>query len=263
MPGAGVSPTSISPGPLTDGPARLEVLGVPVDSCTLPQALARCEAAATHAHGPLQVVTLNPEMVMQARRQPTLAQAIRAAGLILPDGAGVVWASRRLGTPVPGRIAGADFLHDLAGLSADRGWSIFLLGAAPGVAQAAANTLAETHPGLLVAGLWSGSPDESEAVGIAERIRQSGATVLAVAFGVPHQDLWLAHHLGSTGARVGIGVGGTLDYLAGRVRRAPEPLRKAGLEWSFRLFRQPWRLPRMLRGAPFFWDVLKESLRSS
>ena len=234
-----------------------------MDRCTLPQALARCEAAATHAQGPLQVVTLNPEMVMQARRQPALAQAIRSAGLILPDGAGVVWASRRLRTPVPARIAGADFLHDLAGLAADRGWSIFLLGAAPGVAQEAAQKLEQTYPGLVVAGIWSGSPEENEADAIAERIRYAGATVLAVAFGVPHQDLWLSHHLGATGARVGIGVGGTLDYLAGRLPRAPEPLRRAGLEWSFRLFRQPWRLPRMLRGAPFFWDVLRESRRSS
>lgn len=234
-----------------------------MDRCTLPDALARCEAAATQAQGPLQVVTLNPEMVMQARRQPELAKAIRSAGLILPDGAGVVWASRRLRTPVPGQIAGADFLGHLAAMAAAREWSIYLLGGEPGVAEAAARTLELAHPGLRVGGFWSGSPASDEAVAIAGRIRSSGATVLAVAFGVPHQDLWLSRHLTETGARVGIGVGGTLDYLAGRVPRAPTALRKAGLEWSFRLVRQPWRLPRMLRGAPFFWDVFKESRRLS
>lgn len=234
-----------------------------MDRCTLQQALNRCAAAVTSTSGPLQVVTLNPEMVMQARRQPELARVIRAAGLILPDGAGVVWASRRLGTPVPGRIAGADFLGDLAEMAAARDWSIFLLGGAPGVAEAAAPTLQLAHPGLRVGGVWGGSPAQDEAAAIASRVRSSGAVVLAVAFGVPQQDLWLSRHLGETGARVGIGVGGTLDYLAGRVPRAPTILRKAGLEWSFRLVRQPWRLPRMLRGAPFFWEVVQESRRTS
>jgi len=240
---------------------RIELLGIPVDSCTRQEALARCEAAATRTSLPLQVVTLNPEMVMQARRRPALAQAIRAAGLILPDGAGVVWASRRLGHPVPERIAGADFLQDLAQLATRRGWPIYLLGGAPGIAGAAARALEHAHPGLTVAGVWAGSPARAEADDIASRIRLSGAVVLAVAFGVPRQDLWLARHLEATGAAVGIGVGGTLDYLAGRVRRAPRPLRQAGLEWSFRLARQPWRLPRMVRGAPFFWDVVRESRR--
>ncbi len=232
-----------------------------MDRCTRRQALERCEAATTS--NPLQVVTLNPEMVMQARRQPELAQAIRAAGLILPDGAGVVWASRRLRSPVSARIAGADFLADLAGMAAAQGGSIFLLGGAPGVAEAAAQTLQLEYPGLQVAGVWSGSPAADEAPVIVSRIRSAGATLLAVAFGVPQQDLWLARHLAATGARVGIGVGGTLDYLAGRVPRAPAVLRRAGLEWSFRLARQPWRLPRMLRGAPFFWAVARESHRSS
>lgn len=230
-----------------------------MDRCTLPQALARCETAVIGAKDSLQVVTLNPEMVMQARRQPELARAIRSAGLILPDGQGVVWACRRLGAPVPGRIAGADFVQDLARMANKRGWSLFLLGGGPGVAQAAARALQLAHPGLRLGGVWVGSPDAGEAEAICTRIRSSGAQVLAVAFGVPQQDLWLSRHLEETGARVGIGVGGTLDYLAGRVPRAPAALRKAGLEWSFRLARQPWRLPRMLRGAPFFWKVIRTS----
>lgn len=234
-----------------------------MDRCTLPQALARCEATVTQQGAPLQVVTLNPEMVMQARRQPELAKAIRGAGLILPDGAGVVWACRRLGEPMPGWIAGADFLQELAEMAAKRGWSIFLLGGRPGVAEAAARALELAHPGLLVGGTWSGSPAAEEAVAICQRIRSSGARVLAVAFGVPQQDLWISRHLGQTGAKVGIGVGGSLDYLAGRVPRAPVALRKVGLEWSFRLARQPWRLPRMLRGAPFFWEAFRESRRRS
>lgn len=237
----------------------MEVLGVPLDHCTLRQALARCESAAGGDSAPLQVVTLNPEMVMQARRNSALAQAIRRAGLVLPDGAGVVWASRRLGSPVPGRVAGADFVQELAQMAQARGWSIFLLGGRPGVAEAAAGALQRDHPGLLVGGVWAGSPAAAEAEAICTRVRSSGARVLAVAFGVPAQDVWLSRHLEQTGAGVGIGVGGTLDYLAGRVPRAPNAVRAAGLEWFFRLLRQPWRLPRMLRGAPFFWEVLRSS----
>jgi len=257
VPRAGVSSTSPLTGAAATGAPRLELLGVPLDRCSREQALGRCEVAIRGERPPLQVVTLNPEMVMQARRRPELAEAIRRAGLVLPDGAGVVWASRRLGAPVPERIAGADFLQDLAELARKHRRPIFLLGASPGVAEAAGRALLRSHPGLELGGAWSGSPADDEAAAICERVRGSGAVVLAVAFGVPQQDLWLARYLEKTGARVAIGVGGTLDYLAGRVPRAPALLRQAGLEWSFRLARQPWRLPRMLRGSTFFWEVVR------
>jgi N-acetylglucosaminyldiphosphoundecaprenol N-acetyl-beta-D-mannosaminyltransferase len=232
---------------------------VPVDRCTRKEALARCEAAIVKGGDPLQVVTLNPEMVMQARRQPELSQAIRNAGLILPDGAGVAWASRRLGAAVPERIAGVDFLQDLAEMARDHTWPVFLLGAGPGVAKAAGDALERDHPGLRVGGTWEGSPRPEQAPAICARVEASGAKVLAVAFGVPQQEIWLSRHLGQSGARVGIGVGGAFDYLADRVPRAPSALRRMGLEWGFRLARQPWRLPRMLRAAPFFWETLRES----
>lgn len=194
---------------------------------------------------------------MEARRLPDLSRAIRHSGLILPDGAGVVWACRRLGAAVPERITGVDFLGDLAEMAKQHGWPVFLLGAGPGVAEAAATTLRRDHPGLRVGGTWEGSARADQAQAICARVQASGAQVLAVAFGVPKQDLWLSHHLGQSGARVGIGVGGSLDYLAGRVPRAPAALRRLGLEWTFRLARQPWRLPRMLRGAPFFWETMR------
>ncbi|MGH7640836.1 MAG: WecB/TagA/CpsF family glycosyltransferase, partial [Candidatus Dormibacteria bacterium] len=228
-----------------------------VDPCTPEQALVRCARALDQGQAPLQVVTLNPEMVMQARRSPQLARAIREAGLVLADGAGVVWASRRLGRPLPARVTGVDFLDSLALLGDRTGKGLFLLGARPGVAEVAGRALQRRHPGLCLSGTLAGSPAPHMSREIAERVRGSGAAILAVAFGAPQQDLWLARHLESTGCRVGIGVGGTLDYLAGRVPRAPLALRRLGLEWLFRLFRQPWRLPRMARGAPFFYQVLR------
>jgi len=226
--------------------------------------LERCSRAlsAPSSEPPLQVVTLNPEMVMQARRAPDLARAIRGAGLVLADGAGISWAARRLGQPVPERIPGVDFLEDLCSLPAARARGVFLLGAAPGVAEVAGRRLLGRHPGLRVSGCASGSPAEGEAGSLVEQVRESGAGLLAVAFGVPAQEIWLGHHLGATGCRLGIGVGGSFDYLAGRVPRAPVLLRRAGLEWTFRLLRQPWRLPRMLRGSAFFLAV-RHQVRSS
>jgi N-acetylglucosaminyldiphosphoundecaprenol N-acetyl-beta-D-mannosaminyltransferase len=144
-------------------------------------------------------------------------------------------------------------------MAREHDWSVFLLGAGPGVAEAAARALKRGHPGLRVGGTWEGSARADEAQAICARVQASGAQVLAVAFGVPKQDLWLSCHLGQSGARVGIGVGGSLDYLAGRVPRAPLLLRRLGLEWTFRLARQPWRLSRMLRAAPFFWETIRET----
>lgn len=241
------------------------MLGLPVHRCDRRQAAGRC-ARAVEAHrdgagAPLQVVTLNPEILMLARRQPELARVIRRAGLVLADGQGLVWASRRLGRPLPERVAGVDLLDDLAAAAAARGWRVFLLGAGPGVAARAAVRLQGRHPGLTVAGTAAGSAAESEAAPLVAAIAARRPDVLAVAFGAPRQELWLDRHLGETGAALGIGVGGSLDVLAGRVPRAPAALRARGLEWAYRLWRQPWRLPRMLRAAPFFVLCLVERRR--
>ena len=237
------------------------MLGVPVDACTKAEALQRCAAAMERPGPPLQVVTLNPEMVMQARRQPELGDVIRRAGLVLADGSGITWAANRMGRPLPERIPGVDFLEALCAEAALRHWGVFLLGAAPGVAAEAGRKLAAQSPGLRVAGTASGSKAEAESGHLCLQVRESGADLVAVAFGVPDQEIWLGRHLTETGCRLGLGVGGALDFLAGRVPRAPLWMRRAGVEWSFRLVRQPWRLPRMVRGSLFFRAV-RSSARS-
>ncbi len=243
---------------------RVTVVGCAVDRVDRTAALARCiaavEAGRRGAAPPLQVVTLNPEILMLARRHPQLAAVIRRAALVIPDGHGLVWASRRLGDPLPARVAGVDLLDDLAAAAVDRGWRVFLLGAAPGVAAAAAERLRTRHPGLAIVGTASGSAGAAAAPLVAA-IADLRPDLLAVAFGAPRQELWLDRHLAATGAALGIGVGGSLDVVAGRVPRAPQLLRDHGLEWSYRLARQPWRLPRMLRAAPFFLRVLAETRR--
>lgn len=226
---------------------RRQVLGIPVDDVDMTRALAWIERAIaeTRAAGTdfttRQIVTLNPEMVIAARSNPALRAAIAMADLVLPDGAGVVWAAR-----LRARVTGVDLLVALAEVAARRGYRLYLLGAAPGVAADAADALRARFPGLRIAGASSGTPDPAVCASIARRIRDAHADVVFVAFGAPAQELWIANTRGALGAAVAIGVGGALDFVAGRLPRAPEWMRAGGLEWLFRLLRQPWRWRRML-----------------
>ncbi len=229
---------------------RIEILGVPVDVVTGPQALDWAVQALANGR-PHQVATINPEFVMRARRDPHFAAVLQQADLCLPDGAGLLWAARRQRQPLPTRIAGVDFVRALAGAGSTRGWRFFLLGAAPGVAEAAALALHREYPGLQVAGTFAGSPDATRDAVTVAAVRESRADIVLVAYGAPAQDLWIARNLPATGARMGIGVGGAFDFLAGRTRRAPRWMQDRGLEWLHRLYRQPWRWRRML-ALPYF-----------
>lgn len=253
---------------------RTELLGLPVDRVRMATVLA-CLAewidtarATGAAHQPLHpvgavsgarhVVTLNPEMVMAARHDTALRDAIAGADLVLPDGIGVVWALRLRGEALPERVTGVDMLDAFAGLSATRGYRIFLLGAAPSVAEAAASRLTERHPDLRIVGTCAGSPDDSAALDIVAHITASGADAVFVAFGAPAQERWIAEHRQQLGSAVAVGVGGALDFLAGRVPRAPRWMRRCGLEWLYRLARQPWRWRRMLALPRFAVAALHE-----
>jgi N-acetylglucosaminyldiphosphoundecaprenol N-acetyl-beta-D-mannosaminyltransferase len=161
---------------------------------------------------------------------------------------GIIWASRILKHPFPERVTGTDLLPLLAGRCAARGYRLFLLGAAPGVAEAAAQELQQRTPALQIAGAYAGSPAPAEAAQILGLIRAARPDVLAVAYGAPRQDLWIRQHaqgLGEAGVAVALGIGGAYDFLTGRVPRAPAWMRRAGLEWVFRLLRQPRRAWRM------------------
>ena len=201
------------------------------------------------------MVTLNPEIVMRARRDARLRQAVDTAWLVIPDGIGLVRAMRRRGRRTAVRVAGADLVEAYAGLAAARGHRLAMAGAAPGVAAAAAVALRERHPGLLVTATDSGAPDARTAA----RLANGHPEVVLAAYGAPQQECFLAEHLAGVGAAVGVGVGGTLDYLAGRVRRAPAPVRRAGLEWLWRLARQPWRARRQVVLPAFWWQERRES----
>jgi len=190
------------------------------------------------------VATVNPEFVMRANQDAEFARVLETADLCLPDGMGVVWAARRQGCSIRGPVAGTDMLPLLAALCARRGFPLFLLGAAPGVGDQLASKLRAEHPELEVAA-HPGSPDPSGDAETLKLIHDHQTKVLLVAFGHPKQELWIDRLRYRLGVEVAVGMGGAFDYLTGRVPRAPGWMRNAGLEWSYRLVKQPWRARRM------------------
>lgn len=235
---------------------RAEVLGLPVDPVSLDEALRRVGAHLSNRQ-PLRVVTLNAEMAMQAQADPELFGIIREAGLVIPDGSGVVWALRRQGRRVA-KLAGVDFVRHLARLCAAGGHRLYLLGAAPGVAEAAATALTRHAPGLIVAGARDGFWKPEEEAAVLEAIREARPDVILVALGVPRQEKWIARHQEALGVPVAMGVGGSFDVFAERVQRAPVWMQRLHLEWLFRLYQEPWRWRRMAGTLPrFAWLVLR------
>lgn len=238
--------------PSQSSPSSVYVLGVRVDRISQQEALDRVEQMITRRRASgntlacQQIITVNPEFVMAAQRNKDFRAAINSASLVLADGIGVVWATRYLGQPAPERVTGSDTLPVLAQRCAAAGYRLYLLGAAAGVAEAAATRLQELAPGLEIAGTYAGSPALEEESEIIERIRSAQADVLCVAYGAPAQDLWIWRNLPRLPTAVAIGVGGAYDFLSGQKRRAPALMQRMGLEWLYRLYREPWRWRRML-----------------
>ncbi|HEY8745148.1 MAG TPA: WecB/TagA/CpsF family glycosyltransferase, partial [Chloroflexota bacterium] len=235
------------------------ILGVTVDAVDLFGAVERI-AKLIWQGGHHQVVTVNPEFLVAARHQPAFGAVLRQAALATADGAGIVIAARLLGRPLCGRVTGSDLIVRLAERAAREGWRVFLLGAAPGIAEQAAAALRRGAPELRVVGTWAGSPNAGDSEAILQRVANAQPHLLLVAYGAPAQDLWLARHLAQTTAVVGIGVGGAFDFLAGVAPRAPHILRRTGLEWLYRLWHQPWRARRMLALPAFVALVARDVL---
>jgi N-acetylglucosaminyldiphosphoundecaprenol N-acetyl-beta-D-mannosaminyltransferase len=237
----------------------VSILGVRVDAVSRAQALTVL-AESIRSGRPRQVVTVNPEFLVQARSDPHFAACLRGAALALADGVGLLLAARFLGRPLPGRVTGVDLTEDLAALCARHGYRMYLLGAGAGVAEAAARVLTERYPGLVIAGCFAGSPSPEHDADLVARVCGARPDVLLVAYGAPAQDLWIARNLAAIGAPIAVGVGGTFDYLSGRVPRAPAAVRAVGLEWLYRLIRQPWRWRRQLRLPVFLALVVRQRL---
>ncbi|HET7338232.1 MAG TPA: WecB/TagA/CpsF family glycosyltransferase [Candidatus Dormibacteraeota bacterium] len=219
------------------------ILGVRVDCLDTDQTLERIEGYV--GSGTLhQVATVNPEFVMRARRDHEFARVLEAADLCLADGTGVVWAARRQGCDINSPVAGTDLVEPIAAMCARRGFRLFLLGAQPGVASGLAAQLGAAYPTLAVAA-HAGSPDASQDDESLKLISEHRTDVLLVAYGAPAQEIWIDRVRRRLSVSVAMGVGGAFDYLTGRVPRAPGWMRRAGLEWLYRLAHQPWRFRRM------------------
>jgi N-acetylglucosaminyldiphosphoundecaprenol N-acetyl-beta-D-mannosaminyltransferase len=223
----------------------VRILGIRVDCLTMEDTLAFIERAIAEGGPTRMVATVNPEFVMAARRHAAFATALGRADLSVPDGYGVVWALRRMGCPQRDRVTGTDLVPALAASCAAGGRRLFLLGARPGVAAEAAARLTARFPGLQVVGAEPGSPLPEDDEATVERVNQAAPEVLLVAYGHPKQELWIDRNRERLRVPVAIGVGGAFDFIAGRVRRAPVWMRRAHLEWMWRLALEPWRARRM------------------
>lgn len=233
---------------------RVSILGVDIDTFSLQETVKQA-AAFINCHKPSLIITANAEMVMQAQTDLELASILKRADLVTPDGAGVVWAAQRQGVTIS-RVTGVDLTYALLDLAAVNSKAVYFLGGAPGVAAAAANNVLSSYPGIVIAGHHHGFFSSAEQPEVIGKIKQSGADILFVAFGVPKQEKWLNEYLTTLNIPLSLGVGGSLDILAGNTKRAPLWMQNNKLEWLYRLLCQPSRVGRMLALPRFAYQVI-------
>ena len=231
--------------------SSVRILGIRLHAVTTAETLAWIEAAIA-ARTPRQICTANPEFLIAAQRDRAFFDLLNRADLVLPDGVGLLWAARWLGSNLPERVAGSDLIDRVAERAAQMGWGLYFLGAREGVAQKTAEILRARYPGLKIAGAFGGSPRIEEEDEIVKRVKAARPEVLFVAYGAPIQDKWIARNQAQLGVPVSMGVGGAFDFVAGVAQRAPRWMQRAGVEWLHRLGRQPWRARRIFTAVVLF-----------
>lgn len=236
-----------------------DILGCRLDPIDADDAAARILGFA-QTHAGAQIVTLGTEMVVYAQRDARFRAIVNASALSLCDTVGLLAVARRRGAPLRRRVAGVELIEDLCARAAAEKLPVYFLGGAEGVAADAAAILEVRFPGLVIAGTRSGYFNDEESPQVAATIRASGAKMLFCGMGSPRQELWLSEHLQETGCGVGIGVGGSFDVIGGHVQRAPHAVQQLGLEWLYRLFKEPQRWRRQLALPRFVWLIVLEEL---
>jgi N-acetylglucosaminyldiphosphoundecaprenol N-acetyl-beta-D-mannosaminyltransferase len=221
---------------------RLELLGCAFDRVTLDAAAARCVEWATGPRAPHTVITANAAILCMMRGDPALRAACRSGDLVVADGMPVVWTARARGTPLPERVAGIDLMARLLDEAGARGLRVYFLGARREVVGELARRCARGHPRLVVAGARDGYFGPSEHASIVEDIRRAAPHFLFVGMPSPFKETWCERHRDRLDVPVIMGVGGSFDVLAGFVTRAPRPLQRAGMEWSWRLAMEPRKM---------------------
>ncbi|MGL6174202.1 MAG: WecB/TagA/CpsF family glycosyltransferase [Cellulosilyticaceae bacterium] len=237
----------------------VSILDIPVDQVTMDEAVKKIErfVAEDKCH---MVFTPNPEIIMLAKTNKDMEQTLLEADLVVPDGIGVVIASKVLkGEVLPERVAGFDLVQNTMKQAVDKGYKYYFFGSKPEVAELAATEMKKKYPGIQIVGCRDGYFKQEDIPKIIEEINESEANILLVALGAPKQELWISTYKEQLKhVKVAMGVGGSLDGMAGIVKRAPEIYQKLGLEWFYRLMKQPTRAKRMLVLPEFLLKVIKE-----
>lgn len=208
---------------------------------------------------PSFIVAINPEKIMKAICDENLMKLLNSASIQIPDGIGIVIASRIKGGKIKKRITGIDLMEKIIKRASQKSYRVFLLGAKPGTADEAAKILSLKYPGLRIAGVMDGYfKDDNEAV---SKISDAKPDILFVAMGSPKQEYWITKNMEKLKVPLCMGIGGSLDVISGNVKRAPEFMRKSGLEWLYRLFKEPWRYKRMAVLPLFLFKVIFKNKR--
>ena len=240
---------------------KVKILGVGVDAVTMQQALDRLEKF-FEERKPVIIATANAEMLMRATYDEELKNILNAAKLVVPDGAGTVWAAHHLGHDMPERVAGYDLAQELMKSAPSKNRRIYFFGSAPGVADKAKLKAEELYPGIQIVGTRNGFFTETDEPQIISDIKAAQPDLLLVALGVPKQEKWLAKYKDELNVPVSIGVGGTFDVMAGVMKRAPKWMQRAKLEWLFRAMLQPKRAGRLIALPKFVLKVHSSKQKS-
>lgn len=236
---------------------RADILGCKVDLLKMDEVVAAVQNMVENKE-PRHIITLNAEIAYTAQDNSQLRELINGADLVTPDGVGIVWAGNTLGYSITERVTGIDLLYNLCQQGAVKGWGIYLLGAEPGIAEQAAARLAEQYAGLKICGTHHGYFAEEEIDAVLKDVRQAAPDILFVALGAPRQEFFIQRYKEGLQVPVCIGVGGSLDVVAGVKKRAPQWAIRLNLEWLYRLLAEPGRWKRQLVLPRFVWRVLRQ-----
>lgn len=241
---------------------QTEILGVKINLVDYQQTLELISQFLTDKFQH-QIVTVNPEFVVAAQKDVEFRQILNTADLSLPDGVGLVWASKLSPNPLKQRVTGTDLIEKLILQAPREGWTFFLLGGRDGAAEKTKEEMIRKYPRLQIKGVFEGDGSASGDSETIEAVRKAGRVdLLLVAYGQVKQEKWIRRNLAQTEAKIAIGVGGAFDYLSGKSRRAPKILRQVGLEWLYRLAREPKRVSRQLALPKFVYLLVKDKFKT-
>lgn len=235
---------------------RIDILSVPIDVITKDETIQRVQEMMNEP-GLHIVATANAEMVMLANSNPSLHTILANASLVVPDGAGVLWAAEQNGKHFPERVAGIDVAKGLFKVASEQSIPVYCLGAAPGVAEKAVSNIEQEVGPLNIVGIHDGFFNAEEETNIIRTIEEGGAKIIFVALGIPKQEEWIQDKLSHLDGVVAMGIGGSFDVLAGNIPRAPEWMQHNRLEWLYRLYLEPKRIGRMMSIPKFMLTVIK------